>query len=537
MRVPVLDSPYLRPKWKYRYASRPKRTTVRLARVRVWLEDPVTGEPTGFDQAVLIDRLNSCARLANWSLSHNAPFIDEPENVYGYWDELDEAAWERTPGRNPKILDEAFEVCSLMYMHKFLELRLAFRADAHPVSVDFVKRLCGCKLRDIVICDRRNLHGIPYEEQIRLWLADVDGDTDYEDVIMKESIYEESNFIDEDEVVLAHDGMAARDHMLGRDRAPEAVQTGLEAPVHEFDTTSLPPTFFSEGDVHAPDVMGHGIATENGEPLQLQACSPYALTYDELRLATHTPAGQIVDPNRVIDRSRDEITENGITVRSRIVTSLQTQHFGWADVDRNGEHPTSYSFDSGNGLRYELFGRWALICACEPDAEAMELIEQLPELKLWCESTRSYATCVPYDVLISAYAWAFPDCCVRTDRPKGGWFGRVAEAAGKPLLLVSDYARAWREHNLYDLGVTEDFLFRDNHAALRRESALMHPNLVIRPEWSDDTFDMGMFISNVQKVEHWDEDRMTMTDHPYHYLGLSLELEDEIASTHAGRLC
>ena len=114
---PVLDSEFGQPQWRYRYATRPHHTTVLMARVRVWLEDPVTGEPTGMTRDKLIENLARCRRIENYSITKNLLCDEMPQGVYGYWDHLDEDAWAKTPGRNPFIDDEDYEMYSGNFKH------------------------------------------------------------------------------------------------------------------------------------------------------------------------------------------------------------------------------------------------------------------------------------------------------------------------------------------------------------------------------------------------------------------------------------
>lgn len=531
---PVLETQYMRPdEWKYRYAARPYNTTVLMARVRVWLEDPVTGLPTGMTLDELLARLALCSRIENYSITKNVKFEDEPEGVYGYWDYQDEDAWAKTPGRNPYIDDEDFEMYCGNYMHDYLDLRIAFKKQCKPVTADFLKRLVGCKLRDIAIVDRantKNISEIPYAEQVRLWLDGLDTDTDFENQIMLHDIYGRDEETDSVTATQSPE-TAGLKLAFNEELTPVITQMSYADRLAEKrmnqELEKTPPTLLPGGDPSAPEIRGCGIFTDEGKFLPFMNISPYELSLDELIRATGAQTENVatlfIDPQRCVDRSLNDVPEEGLVkYHPALVRSFQTEHVGWCDYAMDGSHPRHYHFDSGNGLKYDIWGRYALVEDMRPDAEAMQMIESDAGLKWWFENAQKWRTCLPLDVFVSAFAWAFHDVEVNCYKPQTGWLKKLVDA-GAEFPELSSYAVAWYVYHTEKLGYSHDDMVLNPHPGLRRKSALTVTHMDRPLEGFE--VEYITLVHNLNHLDSWDAEHDLMFEHPLHEFGSNLEYE------------
>lgn len=524
---PVLDSEFGQPQWRYRYAARPHHTTVLMARVRVWLEDPVTGEPTGMTRDKLIENLSRCRRIENYSITKNLPCDEMPEGVYGYWDHLDEDAWAKTPGRNPFIDDEDYEMYAGNFMHDYLDLRIAFKKDAKPVTADFLKRLVGCKLRDIAICDRSNITNIPYAEQVKLWLDALDTDTDFENQIMLHDIYgrdEETKPVNEPETCTQTTMSEDEENAFLANCAARAAEKRMNLELAETGDVFNP-----GADTRAPEIRGCGLFTQDGTLVPYMNISPYELTLDELLLATGASGegtSAYVDPRRCVDRSLNDVpTEGFVKYHPAIVRSFQTEHVGWVDYSMDGSHPRHYHFDSGNGLKYDVWGRWVLLEGMDPDEDAMHMIKADDGLTWWYENAQKWRTCLPFDVFVSAFAWGFHDVEVNVYKTKSGWLKQLVDS-GAEFPSLSSYAVAWYVYHNQKLGMAHDDLVLNSRPGMRRKSAIVLKGMDRPLEGFE--VEYTTLVSNLKRLALWDQEHELMFEHPLHEFGSNLEFEKQM---------
>lgn len=416
---------FIGPRLNFRYANRPS-TTALLARVRVWLVDPVTHRKTGMTKDELVSRLEACGRLENWMLLDVDPEVvedlsSEVEGAYGYWDEQDVEAWNRVPGRRPEMGDDWIvdDGCDT-FQTEHLTLYLAFRKDAHAVTVTDIKRLTGCKLRDIVICDRANLVGVPYETQVRLWFEWFDTDYDLKHVTMGKRF----------------------------EYAPgDMVQRSKE----ECDASCA-----AEPEYVYPDVVGNGLTSKNGMPTKMSWVDPLILKWSQVELVCDDPNRRKLDQLLLTkfaeDMPRLMSDEIDTVAPPAVVHSPQTGHLGRTVVSVDGSEPTHYVMNSGNGLKYELWGDMALVCSVEPDEAARAEIAgyapipdylrgNLPDLQSILENRRY--TALPYAVLIGALPWAFPGVTLEPNPELGATIAQATENTDDPTFSQRLYAALW----------------------------------------------------------------------------------------------
>lgn len=379
------------PTFTTRVANRPAHQRVYLARVRIWLEDPITGEPTGKTERWLKTRLALCSRIENYRISFPGGDSLDPEGgIFGWWDEDDENAWQGTPGRRPSFTgdNELYYPQGFSPMRKNIQLRLAIKKGCHAPTVSWLMRLLDVKARDIVLADRHDHRNISYAEQVYWWLKDEQNEEE----------------IDQDTVFYLHDLNAKEIDDMERQRA--------------IDSEKL--TFHPY-----PDVIGcNGSRSHESLPGQLEYVNPYDLTFDELQQASCTRelnSTSGLDPhdiqiNNVLSSAEREINDVTQTLwePSRLVRSPETGHLGFEmrEVDyEGGQTYFSYVMNSGNGLVYQLFGRWATVLLCKPsDRDRSLMFREHPHIADFTNHVVPLHTTMPYTVLIATFPWAFPGC-------------------------------------------------------------------------------------------------------------------------------
>ena len=370
------------PQKAYCFATRPKKQTLRLARVRVWLADPVTGNPTGRSVEDVVERLSRCSRIENYSITRVDPTADGGDGDYhGYYDWLDELALEHTPGRRPYKNDEDHEIFNGNFAPDGLEVRVAFKEHCHAPTVDYLRRLLNVRLRDIVFVNRRYLKKMPYAEQVFRWLDDLDTETDFDSRVTLKPVVD---------------------------------------PAYE-----VPTSFAADGedDPRMPTlVAGDAVISEQGRPPHVTGVDPYDLSWNELVTLTEgketSSYGWFIDPRFLFDKTNRQTDKMGCPLfGSALVRQPALGHLGRIKVDYNPKTPRrTYIMRSGNGLVYQVIGRWARVLECCPDRRLFASLEKsanegdvVAGLQIEIiRNTISGITTMPYPVLVGLYQWAFP---------------------------------------------------------------------------------------------------------------------------------
>lgn len=359
----------------YRFATNPRHQTVRLARVRIWLEDPLTGESTGRSREEVVDLLSQCSRIENYSITH---FLDSAQN---YYDDLDIMALERTPGRRPYKDDPYHEVGYGADAPRALEVRVAFKERCHAPTVDYLRRLLKVRRRDIVFLNRRYLRNLSWAELVYQWLSTYDTDTDMDDRVTLKPVVQPKTLV---------------------------------------------PTSFKEvdpdDDPRMPRLMvGDTVLSELGRPPRMTGVDPYDLDWETLtRLTMAKPTGYgfwFIDPRYLYDKTTRDVDHEGAPLLgSAIVRQDQLGHIGNIRVDWDLRIPRrTYIMESGNGMIYQLCGRWARILECRPDKivradykERTRAGDELAQAELEVlQQTRAGITAMPFPLLVGLYPWAF----------------------------------------------------------------------------------------------------------------------------------
>ena len=417
-------------RFDYRYASNPAHQTSRLMRVRIYTEDPLTGEPTGRTLTDIRERLASCSRIENYSLT------TVTEGVY---DEMDEESYLHTPGRLPSCVnrDEDLPI-DCLDCPPFFEVRLVIAERSKAPTASFIARLLDVKVREVVMCDRTRIRGVSFGDIAQAWIDAYNDDNDEVEFRMDPDAYRAFYRV-LDEVDAAESNVdTLKNARLIAEKAPWQATWPVED--------------------SCVRITQHGVTTIGDEMAPLAFHNPYEFTAPYLAGLANLPIDHHLNPKRLdmypfMDRYSVEGDGDDATIACNLMEDVQNGMGGL--IRRSCDKPDTYAFTTfDNGLCYERIGAYARILSIgNISDESNAILDAAPSLdKLICLAYDHMRTLtLPWHVFRCAFAWAFIDA--DDDAMIGYYPSFVPLDAPNEYEKAGAYALKWIDAHMRILGI------------------------------------------------------------------------------------